>query len=74
MRVGFILVYFKKGNLINVMTPLTKSCPQHYGLLFNEPKNQRSEIPELQCAHPLLRVREMQTRENVVIEIEYISF
>lgn len=46
------------------MTHLRKSCPQHYGLLFNEPKKQRNEIPQLQCAHPLLRVHEMQTHEN----------
>lgn len=36
--------------------------------------NQRSEIPQMQCAHTWLRVHEMQTRENVVLEVEYISF
>lgn len=36
--------------------------------------NERSEILQMQCARPLLRVHEMQSHENVVVEIEYSSF
>lgn len=36
--------------------------------------NQRSEILQMQRAHPLLRMHEMQTHENVVVEIEYSFF
>lgn len=36
--------------------------------------NQRSEIPQMPCAHIWLSVHEMQTHESVVIEVEYISF
>lgn len=36
--------------------------------------NQRSEILQIHCAHPLLRVHEMPAHENVVVEIEYSSF
>lgn len=36
--------------------------------------NQRIEILQFQCAHPLLRVLEMPAHENVAVEIEYSSF
>lgn len=36
--------------------------------------NQRSEALQMRSAHPLLRVREMQTHKKLVIEIEHSSF
>lgn len=58
------------------MSPLTKISTSTMGFFKAILKtcNERRQILLMQCAHPLLRVHEMQRHENVVVETEYGSF